>query len=120
MIKGLPNARLKGREATFSVRDGILTQTVTAEGGKGYTHHCDLETFEAVAWAVEETPAEGKGTSLIDIAKQESIPFTRVNVTLEFLKERGIVDVRHRRSYPVSKSPHLDAMTEFHALAVNA
>jgi hypothetical protein len=38
-------------------------------------------------------------------------------VALEFLKERGIMEVRHRRCYPASKSVHLDAMTEFFALA---
>jgi hypothetical protein len=40
-----------------------------------------------------------------------------VNVALEFLKERGLVDVRHRRCYPSTRHTHLDAMVEFHALA---
>jgi hypothetical protein len=40
-----------------------------------------------------------------------------VNVSLEFLKERGLVEVRHRRCYPATKHTHLDAMVEFHALA---
>ncbi len=37
-------------------------------------------------------------------------------MALEFLKERGLVEVRHRRCYPASNSVHLDAMVEFHAL----
>jgi predicted transcriptional regulator len=51
------------------------------------------------------------------IARQEGLAFTQVNVALEFLKERGIVDVRHRRCYPGTRDVHLDAMIEFHALA---
>jgi hypothetical protein len=70
-----------------------------------------------VAHAVEETPAEGQGTSLIDVVGREDLPFTQVNVALEFLKERGLVEVRHRRCYPATRHVHLDAMVEFHALA---
>jgi hypothetical protein len=29
---------------------------------------------------------------------------------MEFLKEWGIIEVRHRRFYPCSKSVHLDAI----------
>ena len=64
-----------------------------------------------------ETPAEGRGTTLIDVVGREDLPFTQVNVALEFLKERGLVEVRHRRCYPATKHTHLDAMVEFHALA---
>ena len=52
----------------------------------------------------------------MQIARKEHLPFTQVNVALEFLKERGIVDVRHRRCYPATESVHLDAMVEWHAL----
>ncbi len=51
------------------------------------------------------------------IARKESIPFTQVNVALEFLKERGLVDVRHRRCFPATLDVYLDAMVEYHALA---
>ena len=110
---------LKSRDVRFSVEDGCLVRTVVADAGdgRGYTHRCAKDAFEKVAHAIGETPAEGEGTTLTLIARQESLPFTQANVALEFLKERGIVDVRHRRCYPATKHTHLDAMTEFCALA---
>jgi hypothetical protein len=38
---------------------------------------------------------------------------------MAFLKERGIVETRYRRNYAATDSVHLDAMTEFYALAEN-
>ena len=38
-------------------------------------------------------------------------------LVLAFLRERGILAVRHRRNYAATPSVHLDAMTEYHALA---
>ena len=115
---------LKDRDVRFFVEDGCLVRTVTASAAAGdsrsYTHRCEKKAFEAVAYAVEETPAEGEGTSLGDIAKREKLPFTQANVALEFLKERGLVEVRHRRCYPATRTVHLDAMVEFHALAYAA
>jgi len=110
---------LKKRHVHFFIEDGCLVRTVTADAGDGraYTHRCAKDIFETVAWAMEELPREGDGTTLMHIAKREALPFTQVNVALEFLKERGIVDVRHRRCYPATQSVHLDAMVEFHALA---
>ena len=108
---------LPEREAKFFIEDGCLVRKVTAADGRGYNHRCSKEVFETVAYAVEATPAEGEGTTLTVIVKQEKLAFTQVNVALEFLKERGIIEVRHRHCYPASKSVHLDAMTEFYALA---
>jgi hypothetical protein len=110
-------SKLPERDAKFFIEDDCLIREVTASDGRGYRHRCDLATFETVAYAVEETPEEGEGTTLTMLVKTEKLPFTRVNVALEFLKERGIVEVRHRRCYPASKSVHLDAMTEYFALA---
>ena len=113
--------RCRERDVRFIVEDGCLVRTVKGDGGRGgdgphYSHRCDLETFQTVAHAVEETPADGEGTTLEVLARQEKLPYTRVNVALEFLKERGIVEVRHRRCYPGTSSVHLDAMVEYHAL----
>jgi hypothetical protein len=108
---------LPQRDVRFFVEDGCLVRTVTGADGRNYTHRCELKAFETVAHAIEETPAQGDGTTLTVISRQEQLPFTQVNVALEFLKERGIVDVRHRRCYPGTRSVHLDAMVEFHALA---
>jgi len=111
--------KMRQRDVRFFVQDGCLVRTVTAgaNDGRTYTHRCDKATFETVAWAMEGQPREGDGTTLMEIARKEALPFTQVNVALEFLKERGIVDVRHRRCYPATESVHLDAMVEFHALA---
>jgi hypothetical protein len=110
---------LHKRDVRFFVQDGCLVRTVTSDGsdGRSYSHRCDMKTYETVAHAIAETPAEGDGTSLLIVVHAESLPYTRVNVALEFLKERGIVDVRHRRCYPGSSEVYLDAMVEFHALA---
>ena len=113
---------LKDRDVRFFVQDGCLVRTVTAAAGSGdgraYTHRCAKAAFEAVAHALAETPVEGDGTSLGDIARREKLPHTQTNIALEFVKERGLVEVRHRRCYPASGGDlYLDAMVEFHALA---
>jgi hypothetical protein len=109
---------LRQRDVRFLIQDGCLVRTVSAQAGdeRSYTHRCPLKTFETVAHGIAETPVEGEGTTLTVIARTESLRFTQVNVALEFLKERGIVDVRHRRCYPGSKDVYLDAMVEYHAL----
>ena len=111
------NDHFRHRDVRYFVEDGDLVRTVTGAGGRSYTHRCSKAAFEKVAHAVEETPAEGEGTSLIGVVGREDLPFTQVNVALEFLKERGLVDVRHRRCYPATRHTHLDSMVEFHALA---
>jgi hypothetical protein len=111
-------SKLKNRAVRFIVEDGCLVRTVTSDAGdgRGYTHRCDKAVFETVAHAMDEVPPEGEGTTLTEIVRQEKLPYTQVNVALEFLKERGIVEVRHRRCYPASPAVHLDAMVEYHAL----
>lgn len=109
-------SRHQQRDVRFEARDGYLVRTVSFPDGREYQHRCPLAAYEQVAHAVEETPAEGEGTVLEAIARTERLPFTQANVALEFLKERGLVEVRHRRCYPASQSVHLDAMVEFHAL----
>ncbi|HEV7299821.1 MAG TPA: hypothetical protein VGN72_10685 [Tepidisphaeraceae bacterium] len=105
------------RLVRYALVDDHLVRTV-ASGGRTYVHRCDRASFEAVAHALAETPATGEGTTMERIARAERLAHTRVNVALEFCKDRGIVDVRHRRCYPAGGSdPYLDAMIEFTALA---
>ncbi len=113
---------LRRRDVRFAIQDGCLLRTVTgdASDGRSYSHRCELKTFETVAHAVAETPDQGEGTNLTLLARQEKLPYTQANVALEFLKERGIVAVRHRRCYPASCDAYLDAMTEWHVLAEEA
>jgi hypothetical protein len=110
---------LKNRDVRFFVQDGCLVRTVVSDAsdGRTYTHRCPKEAFEAVAWAINNTMAEGDGTTLMRIARTQILPFTQANVALEYLKERGLVDVRHRRCYPATQDTYLDAMVEYHALA---
>ncbi len=110
---------LQHRSVVFFVQDGCLVRIVAGKGSddRTYTHRCAKAVFETVAHAINETPAQGDGTSLATIVRQEKLPFTQVNVALEFLKERGLVDVRHRRSFPTSQDVYLDAMVEWCALA---
>ncbi|MCG3174643.1 MAG: hypothetical protein GMKNLPBB_02903 [Myxococcota bacterium] len=107
------------RHVRFTVLDGCLVREVVDQASnKTYRHRCAKRTFETVVHAMSEITSEGEGTTLTQIARQERLPCTQVNVALEFLKDRGVVDVRHRRSYP-SGSPTFfeDAMIEFHYLA---
>ena len=108
---------LQNRSAVYFVQDGCLVRIVAGSDDRTYTHRCTKEVFETVAHAIAETAAEGDGTSLTKISRQENLPFTQVNVALEFLKERGLVDVRHRHCYPATADVYLDAMVEYHALA---
>lgn len=107
---------LQHRHVQFRVENGCLVRSVGSTDGRTYTHRCSRQAFETVAHAIAETPAQGEGTSLAAIARQEKLPFTQANVALEFLKERGLVDVRHRRCYPATADVYLDAMIEFCAL----
>ena len=109
--------RLEDRNRRFTVEDGCLIRTVVGGKNGGYTHRCCRKAFETVAHALGETPAAGKGTTLEEISQREDLAFTQVNVALEFLKERGIAAVRHRRCYPAASTTFEDAMVEFLALA---
>ena len=106
----------RNRDITFLHEDDCLVRTVSGADGRSYTHRCELPVYEQVAWHLEQTPAEGRGTTLSEIVSTQGVPFTQADVTLSFLGERGIVDRRHRRLYPATRSPHLDARVEWHAL----
>ena len=111
------HTRPRKRDVTFAVVDGLLVRTVTFPGGRSYAHRCTPASYEAVARAVDDTPPQGEGVTLEPLAKALDLPFTQANVALEFLKERGVVVTRGRRSYPASGVAYEHAMCEFHALA---
>lgn len=51
------------------------------------------------------------------IAEAEELPYTQVNVALEFMKERGCVQVAFgRKSVPASSFLPEDVLIEVHAL----
>ena len=64
MKKNLPN-----RDVTYTVLDGCLVRTTTGGDGRAYTQRCSRAVYEAVAYAINETPAE---LCRIEIARPES------------------------------------------------
>ena len=105
------------RIETFEVADGHLIRKVVPMRGEPYEHRCPKDSFEQIAHAIDE--AGDAGFTLESLAEAEDLPFTRVAVALAFVKERGVVETRYRRNYAATDSVHLDAMTEYHALAEN-
>ena len=110
--------RRQPRDVQYAVMDDRLVQTVTPSRGSQYVHRCTRRIFEDVCYAIEARPAEG--VTMVTLAAALDAPYTQVNVALEFLKERGCVKTRLRRSYPASNMLFEDAMTEFFALAEGA
>lgn len=109
--------RPQHRSVLFDVVDDHLEMKVSFsdQPDAGYVHRCTDEVFREVAHAIEERAS--KGVTLDDLAEALDAPFTQVNVALSFLKERGCVEVRRRRSYPASTALYEDAMTEYTFLA---
>ena len=105
------------RTEIFTVFDDHLIRSVVPQSGEPYEHRCPRKAFEQVALAIDEMGGEGFTLELL--VQREELPFTQVAVALAFLKERGIVETRHRRNYAATQCAHLDAMTEFCALADN-
>jgi len=107
--------RHRERKVIFDVVDGVLERKVIFPDGRTYTHRCTRAIYEEVAHAIEERATEG--VTLDPLAKALDLPFTQVNVALEFMKERGCVVTRTRRNYPASACMFEDAMIEFTYLA---
>ncbi len=105
------------RNEIFDVEDGHLIRKVVPRRGQPYKHRCSREAFEQVAFAIDE--AGDEAFTLESLVEREDLPFTQAAVALAFLKERGIVATRYRRNYAATDCVHLDAMTEFCALAEN-
>jgi hypothetical protein len=104
----------------FEVTDGHLVRKVVPRRGTPYEHRCPLAAFEQIAHVAEELGDNGFTlASLLDYERRadRDVTFTNVAVALAFLRERSILEVRHRHNYAATDSVHLDAMTEYHALA---
>ena len=103
------------RHVVFEVERGRLVQHVMRADGRSYTLRCTLASVQEVAWYVEAHAKDGVTTNELWDALPES-PATQISVALDFLKDRGCVEVRGRRNYPASATLFEDAMTEFYAL----
>ncbi len=105
---------------TFAVEGDFLIHHVVPRRGRPYDHRCPRASFEQIAHAAEELGEHG--FTLKSLLKYEreagrDVTFTNLAVTLAFLRERGMLEIRFRRNYAVTTMVHLDAMTEFYALA---
>ena len=110
------------RIETFDVCDDHLVRRVVPVRGRPYEHRCPRAAFEQIAHAAEELGERGFTLeSLVEYERNagRDVTFTNVAVALAFLRERSILDVRYRRNHAATAAVHLDAMTEYWALAEN-
>ncbi len=107
--------RHRDRNVLFDVVEDHLVRRVVFRDGRSYTHRCTRAMFKTVARAIEERAAEG--VTLDPLAEALDAPSTQVNVALEFMKQRGCVVTRGRRSFPASNCMFEDAMIEYCYLA---
>ena len=110
------------RSETFEVGAGRLVRNVVPHRGQPYRHRCPRASFEQIAHAAEELGEDGfTGESLLEYERNAGrwVSFTNVAVAVAFMRERGILDVRYKRNWAATGAVHLDAITEFCALADN-
>lgn len=115
------------RDARFEVIGKCLVRSVTDLATdrigerQGYKHRCSRASYEAVAIALDTLEARRDGLTMRQIVEQERLPFTQVNVALEFMLERSIILPIGRGTFrganPAKADVYLDAMVEFCALA---
>ena len=105
------------RDIRYERTGDLLVRTVVTAKTR-YRHTCTVAVLETTAHAIDEDRAGGgRGLTLTLIAEAEGLPYTQVNVALEFMKERGCVNVVFgRRSVPASCFLTEDGLIEFHAL----
>ncbi|MBP9032297.1 MAG: hypothetical protein KBG29_00290 [Pseudomonadales bacterium] len=116
-------ATISQREETFEVLGHHLVRKVVPVRGQPYEHRCPRAAFEQIAHAADELGETGFTLEALVTYERNAgrdVTFTNVAVALAFLRERSILDVRYRRNYAATCSVHLDAMTEFFALAEEA
>ena len=77
---------------------------------RDYTHRCTADSFKGIAHTVDEAE---NGVTLEELVAQTELPFSQVSTALSFLKERGCIVTRRRRSYAASKAVFEDAMIEY-------
>ena len=100
---------------TFALEDGWLVRTVVKPDDTSYQHRCSLDSYRAVAHYIDEHTTDGVTTNGLWDGLPD-VPCTQAAIAQAFLKERGCVTVRHRRSYPATNFLVEDALLEFHAL----
>jgi len=110
--------RTENRQVEFQgTPGGALERTVRLFDGREYAHRCSRKIFEAVAGYIDEH--QGEGIKMQSVADAIDAPMTQVNVALQLLTERGLLETHGRLGYVASgyASAFFEhAMTEFLAL----
>ena len=106
------------REIEFhATRGGALERTVRLPDGREYAHRCFQKVFLMVARYIDEHQHEG--VKMHSVADAINAPMTQVNVALQLLTERGLLETHGRLGYVApgyAKAFYEHAMTEFFAL----
>ena len=96
---------------------GALERTVKLPDEREYAHRCSRQVFKAVAGYLDEH--HGEGVKMQSVADAIDAPMTQVNVALQLLTERGLLETHGRLGYVTTgyaKAFCEHAMTEFFAL----
>lgn len=102
------------RAEEFLVADDHLLRSVVPSRGKPYVHRCPRASYEQIAHTAEELGDDG--FTLEQLADAAGLSHTQAAVALAFMKERGCVVTRYRRTYPADRCLYEDAMIEYWAL----
>ena len=82
-----------------------------------YSQTCTKSIFEEVCFAIEKLGTEALSIAEIIITADPTyLPSTQVAIALQFLEERGIIDIDGRFRYAQTNDVHLNGMTEWTAL----
>ena len=101
---------------------GVLLRRVVPRRGKPYEHTCTKQTYDDVAYAIEQMG--NAAFTMEDIRAKAGggdeanmPPWSQVAVAIAFLKERScIVPARERKHVAASDFVYEDALIEYHAL----
>ncbi len=101
---------------------GALLRRVVPKRGKPYEHMCTKQTYDDVAYAIEQMG--NAAFTMEDIRAKagggdeaDMPPWSQVAVAVAFMKERScIVPARERKHVAASDFVYEDALIEYHAL----
>ena len=96
---------------------GALERAVRLPNGRKYAHRCSKKVFEKVAGYIDGHQAEG--VKIQSVADAVEAPMTQVNVALQLLTERGLLETHGRLGHVApgyGEAFYEHAMTVFYAL----
>lgn len=109
---------IEKRDIVFQgTRGGALERLVALPDGREYAHRCSKKVFEAVADYLDAH--QNEGVKIQSIADALNVPMTQVNVALQLLTERGLLETHGRLGHVApgyAKAFFEHAMIEFFAL----